>query len=73
MQKLSCFRYWEIRSLGVKENSLQMSQLQNLLEEGFIHVEQVKHAKHPDVLHVLHGQSEEVLQLVQFLPFSQTP
>ena len=30
-------------------------------EEGFVHVEQVEHAKHTDdlyVLHVLHGQSK---------------
>ena len=69
MQNLSCFRYWEFRRLGVKENSLQMSQLQNLLDEGFIHVEQVKHVKYTDVLnvlHVLHGQSKEACQLVPF-------
>ena len=42
------------------------NQLQKLLEEGFIHVEQVKHAKHTDVLYVLyvlHGQPKEILQL----------
>ena len=45
------------------------NQLQNLLEEGFVHVEHVKHVKHAKqadvlyVLHVLHGRPKEILQL----------
>jgi hypothetical protein len=37
--------------------TLSPDQFQNLLEEFFVHVEQVKHARHTDVLYVYWGSA----------------
>ncbi len=49
-------------STSSTESANTLNQLQSLLDEDFVHVEQVEHPEHTDALHVLHGQSKEVLQ-----------